>query len=200
MAPSIGCKSSWADLPRFRLASTVEHLPRADTAAQAVRRDLYERKNLTWGERLEPKTTERGLSIRRSRQHRNRSRLEPQRALENRPTPAPASISNHDRSYRLVPFKYHTAMNQEGRLLARVSASSDTLGDIVVSSTAGAGGICVVEQWLPFGDSAPLHIHHNEDRSLLMATQAGEPTHRGEKEPNRSEGPEHEPHRRIAPH
>lgn len=37
------------------------------------------------------------------------------------------------------------------------------------------------------------------DGSLLMATQAGKPTQRGEKEPDRSEGREHE-HRRIAQH
>jgi quercetin dioxygenase-like cupin family protein len=39
----------------------------------------------------------------------------------------------------------------------------NTLVDIVVSSTTGADGICVIEQWLPFGDSPPLHVHRNED-------------------------------------
>lgn len=48
------------------------------------------------------------------------------------------ALYRREHTYRLVPFKYHTAMNQEGRLLARVSASSNTLG-----------GICVIKRWFP---------------------------------------------------
>jgi uncharacterized RmlC-like cupin family protein len=38
-----------------------------------------------------------------------------------------------------------------------------TLVNIQLSCRSGVDGIGVMEQWLPFGESAPLHIHRNED-------------------------------------
>lgn len=40
---------------------------------------------------------------------------------------------------------------------------NNTLVAIQISSHAGADGICVVEHRMPHGDSAPLHVHRNED-------------------------------------
>jgi mannose-6-phosphate isomerase-like protein (cupin superfamily) len=39
----------------------------------------------------------------------------------------------------------------------------NTMIAIRLSASAGADGICVVEHWMPFGDSPPLHVHHTED-------------------------------------
>jgi mannose-6-phosphate isomerase-like protein (cupin superfamily) len=38
-----------------------------------------------------------------------------------------------------------------------------TLVNIHLSSTAGVDGIFVMEHWMPYGESPPLHIHRNED-------------------------------------
>ena len=38
-----------------------------------------------------------------------------------------------------------------------------TLVNIQLSHRSGVDGIGVMEQWLPFGESPPLHIHRNED-------------------------------------
>ena len=40
---------------------------------------------------------------------------------------------------------------------------NNTLVAIQVSSADGEDGICVVEHRQPYGDSAPLHVHRNED-------------------------------------
>ncbi|WP_189510686.1 MULTISPECIES: cupin domain-containing protein [unclassified Mesorhizobium] len=40
---------------------------------------------------------------------------------------------------------------------------NNTLVAIQVSSADGEDGICVIEHRLPYGDSAPLHVHRNED-------------------------------------
>ncbi|MEI9405512.1 cupin domain-containing protein [Mesorhizobium argentiipisi] len=40
---------------------------------------------------------------------------------------------------------------------------NNTLVTIRVSSADGEDGICVIEHRQPYGDSAPLHVHHNED-------------------------------------
>lgn len=40
---------------------------------------------------------------------------------------------------------------------------NNTLIAIQVSSADGEDGICVVEHRQPYGDSAPLHVHRNED-------------------------------------
>ncbi|RWE85504.1 MAG: cupin domain-containing protein [Mesorhizobium sp.] len=40
---------------------------------------------------------------------------------------------------------------------------NNTLIAIQVSSADGEDGICVIEHRQPYGDSAPLHVHRNED-------------------------------------
>lgn len=40
---------------------------------------------------------------------------------------------------------------------------NNTLVAIQVSSADGDDGICVIEHRQPYGDSAPLHVHRNED-------------------------------------
>ncbi len=40
---------------------------------------------------------------------------------------------------------------------------NNTLVAIQVSSADGEDGICVIEHRQPYGDSAPLHVHRNED-------------------------------------
>lgn len=40
---------------------------------------------------------------------------------------------------------------------------NNTLIAIHIPSAAGQDGICVVEHRMPFGDSAPLHVHRRED-------------------------------------
>ncbi|WP_431323602.1 cupin domain-containing protein [Rhizobium sp. YTU87027] len=50
-----------------------------------------------------------------------------------------------------------------------IQANSDllwfgnTLISIKLSSQSGADGISVVEQWMPYGEAPPLHIHQRED-------------------------------------
>lgn len=39
----------------------------------------------------------------------------------------------------------------------------NTLVAIPVPSATGGDGTCVIEHWLPHGDSPPMHIHRNED-------------------------------------
>jgi len=39
----------------------------------------------------------------------------------------------------------------------------NSLVSIKVSSSSGEDGMCVIEQWLPYGDETPLHVHHRED-------------------------------------
>jgi quercetin dioxygenase-like cupin family protein len=39
----------------------------------------------------------------------------------------------------------------------------NTLVSIKVPSSSGADGICVMEQWMPYGDAPPFHVHHRED-------------------------------------
>jgi mannose-6-phosphate isomerase-like protein (cupin superfamily) len=39
----------------------------------------------------------------------------------------------------------------------------NTLVAIAIPSATGGDGMCVIEHWLPHGDSPPLHIHRNED-------------------------------------
>lgn len=34
---------------------------------------------------------------------------------------------------------------------------------IRLPAAAGADAISIIEHWMPYGDSPPLHIHHNED-------------------------------------
>jgi len=34
---------------------------------------------------------------------------------------------------------------------------------IKLASAQGADALCVIEHWLPYGDSPPLHVHRNED-------------------------------------
>ena len=43
---------------------------------------------------------------------------------------------------------------------------NNTLIAIHIPSTAGEDGICVVEHRMPFGDSAPLHVHRQEDEAF----------------------------------
>ncbi|PBB18386.1 cupin [Mesorhizobium sp. WSM4313] len=40
---------------------------------------------------------------------------------------------------------------------------NNTLVTIQVSSADGEDGICIIEHRQPYGDSAPLHVHRNED-------------------------------------
>jgi quercetin dioxygenase-like cupin family protein len=39
----------------------------------------------------------------------------------------------------------------------------NTLVSIVIPSETGADGMSVIEHWMPYGDSPPLHVHRNED-------------------------------------
>jgi mannose-6-phosphate isomerase-like protein (cupin superfamily) len=39
----------------------------------------------------------------------------------------------------------------------------DTLVSIRIPMEAGADGMSVIENWAPFGDSPPLHVHQTED-------------------------------------
>jgi quercetin dioxygenase-like cupin family protein len=53
----------------------------------------------------------------------------------------------------------HINMQANGDLLW----FGNTLISIKLSSQSGADGISVVEQWMPFGEAPPLHIHQRED-------------------------------------
>lgn len=44
----------------------------------------------------------------------------------------------------------------------------DSLMTIRISSSESKDGIFMVEQTLPFGESPPLHIHHNEDEAFYI--------------------------------
>lgn len=48
----------------------------------------------------------------------------------------------------------------------------NTLVSIVVPSGQGADGMCVIEHWMPFGDSPPLHVHRNEDEIFHIQSGA----------------------------
>lgn len=39
----------------------------------------------------------------------------------------------------------------------------NTLVTVVIPSAGAADGLCVIEHWLPHGDSPPLHVHQTED-------------------------------------
>jgi quercetin dioxygenase-like cupin family protein len=39
----------------------------------------------------------------------------------------------------------------------------NTLVSIKLASDNGDDGVCVIEHWMPFGESPPLHVHRNED-------------------------------------
>lgn len=39
----------------------------------------------------------------------------------------------------------------------------NTRVSIRLASAAGADGLSVIEHWMPFGESPPLHVHHAED-------------------------------------
>ena len=39
----------------------------------------------------------------------------------------------------------------------------NTLVALAIPSATGGDGMCVIEHWLPHGDSPPLHVHRNED-------------------------------------
>jgi mannose-6-phosphate isomerase-like protein (cupin superfamily) len=50
---------------------------------------------------------------------------------------------------------------------------------VLRASASAPDGVSLVEQWLPFGDSAPLHVHHREDEIFhildgVMRFRAGE--------------------------
>lgn len=53
----------------------------------------------------------------------------------------------------------HTTTAAAGELLW----FKGTLVNIHLASRAGADGIFVMEHWMPYGESPPLHIHRNED-------------------------------------
>ena len=44
----------------------------------------------------------------------------------------------------------------------------NTLVSIPVSFRDGADGLSVIENWAPFGDSPPLHIHHTQDELFVV--------------------------------
>ena len=48
----------------------------------------------------------------------------------------------------------------------------NSLVAIAVPSATGGDGICIMEHWLPYGDSPPMHIHRNEDEifHVIMGT------------------------------
>ena len=48
----------------------------------------------------------------------------------------------------------------------------NTLVSIVVPSASSADRLCVMEHWLPAGDSPPLHVHRNEDEVFHLLTGA----------------------------
>ncbi len=39
----------------------------------------------------------------------------------------------------------------------------NTLVEIKLSASEGQDGISIIEHWMPYGDSPPVHIHRNED-------------------------------------
>ena len=56
-------------------------------------------------------------------------------------------------------MSFHSTTKPSGDLLW----FNGTLVNIRLSAQSGADRINVMEHWLPFGDSPPLHIHRNED-------------------------------------
>ena len=44
----------------------------------------------------------------------------------------------------------------------------NTLILIKTSSRAGQDGLCVIEHWMPYGDSPPMHVHRNEDELFFI--------------------------------
>jgi len=46
----------------------------------------------------------------------------------------------------------------------------NTLVSIVVPSATGTDQLCAIEHWMPFGDSAPMHVHRNEDEMFHIVS------------------------------
>jgi mannose-6-phosphate isomerase-like protein (cupin superfamily) len=58
-----------------------------------------------------------------------------------------------------LPMNIHAEIDHKSDLLW----FGNSLVAIKVASSSGDDRICVMEQWLPYGDETPLHVHHRED-------------------------------------